>query len=469
MASDRLKKLAAIRLVLSVIAVILAGLMVYSGVMHFGNKKPGKDPTDPTVVTTAPSVPETTAETAPETIAETESETIVDTEDDALQPESQVPPNGILTRFGKPPHNPGKPVKTDTSKTEESVVDDVLITTNLSSTPTTEAHAEAPIPVDEISSGEEVIGEPEPPKEKPDIWGLLFWSSTALFVLDLAAILLISRQIEVENKRSNRPKRLVADDNVDNGRTVIDIPTAKIATVHQIGRRDYQQDSLGHAAVLNNRGILAVVADGMGGLSDGEKVSQQIVMDAISMGSQLRPGQTRGVLLKMLNTINENVNRKLGPEGLYKSGSTLVAVLACDGMFQWLSVGDSRIYLYRQGYASQLNRDHDQLQIWMEEVLAGRRNLEETLQNPDGRKLTSFIGMGKLRFVDTCHSPIPLEPGDRLVLMSDGIYNIIQEDRLAEILKRYPDVDQATAVIDRIIRETNHPHQDNYTAIVLGF
>lgn len=187
------------------------------------------------------------------------------------------------------------------------------------------------------------------------------------------------------------------------------------------------------------------------------------------MAAQLRPGQTNGVLWKMLDTINENVNRLLGPEGLYKSGSTMVAILACEGKFQWISVGDSRIYLFRQGYANQLNHDHDQLQVWMADVLSGRRNMEETLRNPDGRKLTSFIGMGQLKYVDGSRCPIPLEAGDRLVLMSDGVYNMVSEDRLAEVLKRYPDVEQASAVLDRMIREGNHPHQDNYTAIVLGF
>lgn len=288
-----------------------------------------------------------------------------------------------------------------------------------------------------------------------------------LLVADLVVVFLLNRvaaklrrQVR-SDKQKEREKLEKLEQEKKNAITV--------GRAHNIGARPSQQDSMGTTPVYQGQGILAVVADGMGGLSGGDQVSQRIVMDMLSMGAQIPMGQMDGILLQMVNRVNENVNAMLGPEGLYKSGSTLVAVLACDGMFQWLSVGDSRIYLYRQGYASQLNRDHDQLQIWMEEVLAGRRNLEETLQNPDGRKLTSFIGMGKLRFVDTCHSPIPLEPGDRLVLMSDGIYNIIQEDRLAEILKRYPDVDQATAVIDRIIRETNHPHQDNYTAIVLGF
>jgi len=147
----------------------------------------------------------------------------------------------------------------------------------------------------------------------------------------------------------------------------------------------------------------------------------------------------------------------------------MIAVLVYDGKFQWISVGDSRIYLYRQGYANQLNQDHDQLQVWMADVLSGRRTIEETLRNPDGRKLTSFLGMGQLKYVDGSRGSIALEPGDRLVLMSDGVYNIIPEDRLAEILRRNPDAEKAASVLDRMIRDSNHPHQDNYTAIILAF
>ena len=321
--------------------------------------------------------------------------------------------------------------------------------------------------------------QPLQPATGSNFWGLLFWCSACLLAADLLAITMLSRKIQEEKKRLRRLRRRHAhtDAQAQNpgqvmqpvGDTEMIATAVQVGTIHQMGRREYQQDSLGHTAVLNNRGHLAIVADGMGGLSGGEKVSQQIVMDALTLGHQLQPGQVNGALWQMVDSVNANVNRALGPSGLYKSGSTLIAVLVYDDKFQWVSVGDSRIYLYRQGYANQLNQDHDQLQVWMADVLSGRRTIEEVLHNPDGRKLTSFIGMGQLKYVDGSRSAIPLEPGDRLVLMSDGVYNIISEDRLAEVLKRYPDVEQAASVIERMIRDINHPHQDNYTAIVLGF
>ena len=73
--------------------------------------------------------------------------------------------------------------------------------------------------------------------------------------------------------------------------TVCPIPGISLGKIHDIGRRDYQQDSFGQTAVLRNTGILAVLADGMGGLSGGERVSQKIVMEALTFGSTLQANQ----------------------------------------------------------------------------------------------------------------------------------------------------------------------------------
>ena len=319
----------------------------------------------------------------------------------------------------------------------------------------------------------------DPADKGPNIWLIVLIVSSVPFVADVAAIIYLTFLIKKEQQLARRipgglrpnpgPSPIVGPsiDPISSTQVVSALP--RVATIHQIGRRNYQQDSLGHAAVLGNQGFLAVVADGMGGLSGGEKVSQKIVTDMLTMGNQLKPGQTAGILWTMVNQINENVNRMLGPDGLYKSGSTLISVLVHSNRFQWISVGDSRIYLYREGYVNQLNQDHDQLQAWMPDILEGRVSMAEAIRHPDGRKLTSFIGMGQLKYVDGSVSSIALEPGDRILLVSDGIYGIVDENRMADILKRYPDIDQAAAVIEQVIRESNSPHQDNYTAIILGF
>ena len=251
--------------------------------------------------------------------------------------------------------------------------------------------------------------------------------------------------------------------------TVCPIPGISLGKIHDIGRRDYQQDSFGQTAVLRNTGILAVLADGMGGLSGGERVSQKIVMEALTFGSTLQANQVPTALPGMVAGINRAVNQMLGPKGLYTSGSTVVSVLITGNALRWISVGDSRIYLYRDGQISQLSRDHDLLQDWMPDILEGKRSMAEALRDPNGRKLTSFIGMGELRHVDYNRTPIPLLPGDRVLLMSDGVYGTVSDAEMAAILRDCGSVQLAASHIGQRIMGAALPYQDNYTLIVLGY
>lgn len=307
----------------------------------------------------------------------------------------------------------------------------------------------------------DITDPPEKPEKPVNLWLILTIVSDGLLILDLIAIAVVQKKLK---KLRKGPDVIPTTERIP-----WHAVPPEIGKVHGIGGRDYQQDSLGHTRVLNGSGILAIVADGMGGLSNGEQVSQQIVMDGLGYGAAMTGLSEGNPLLGMVGQINTNVNRMLGPEGIYKCGSTLIAVLVAQDQFQWVSVGDSRIYLYREGYVNQLNTDHDLFQQWMPEILAGTRSYVEAARNPDGRKLTSFIGMGELKYVDYSRQPIDLRQGDRLVLVTDGVYGTVPPEQLADILKANPEVSDAAKVLERRIRDARMPHQDNYTALILGF
>lgn len=302
---------------------------------------------------------------------------------------------------------------------------------------------------------------PELPEKPVNLWLILTIVSNGLLILDLIAVAMVQKKLK---KLRKGPDVIPTTERIP-----WHAVPPEIGKVHGIGGRDYQQDSLGHTRILNGSGILAIVADGMGGLSNSEQVSQQIVMDGLGYGAAMTGLSEGNPLLGMVGQINTNVNRMLGPEGIYKCGSTLIAVLVAQDQFHWVSVGDSRIYLYREGYVNQLNTDHDLFQQWMPEILAGTRSYVEAARNPDGRKLTSFIGMGELKYVDYSRQPIDLRQGDRLVLVTDGVYGTVPPEQLADILKANPEVSDAAKVLERRIRDARMPHQDNYTALILGF
>ena len=105
-----------------------------------------------------------------------------------------------------------------------------------------------------------------------------------------------------------------------------------VGKLHNIGMRSSQQDSLGVTGYSG--GLFAVVADGMGGLSDGDKVSQKVVLTMLQDAVKLSGGKTAGMLWHMTAHANREVNHMLGAANQYKSGSTLIAVLVENGSFQ---------------------------------------------------------------------------------------------------------------------------------------
>lgn len=350
--------------------------------------------------------------------------------------------------------------------------------------PNTE-QSDSPAESSENQSGDSSDETSEGSSSEPSVMMTLFVTLLALLAADLTAVIILTWYAGQITKAANK----ALDDSVRREQTVLEstltpnahnecqpssfaaikVGPAQYGKAHNIGSRPSQQDSLGQTEVAQGEGVLAVVADGMGGLSSGDQVSQAIVRAMLGYAASLQPGQMDGVLQEMVRRVNEGVNQMLGPDGLYKSGSTLVAVLAQGCAFHWLSVGDSRIYLYRNGRMIQLNQEHTLLQEWMPDILNGKLHYEDAMKNPDRAKLTSFIGMGQLKHVDASLRPVRISQGDRVLLMSDGVFNTLSESVMEQILSSYPDAQQAAKQFEKSILQAKMPGQDNFTVVILGF
>ena len=243
----------------------------------------------------------------------------------------------------------------------------------------------------------------------------------------------------------------------------------EVGKLHQQGAREYQQDcfAVSDQALLPTHGLLAVVADGMGGLSDGDRVSAAAVQAALDAFAQ-RPGDEGGevTLLALAGRAVQAVNELLGPEGLRKSGSTLVLALLREGKLHFLTVGDSRVCLWRRGTLYQLNREHIYRNELALRAVNGELSLAAALGDEKGGALTSFVGMGALKGVDLPAAPLPLAPGDRVVLMSDGVYNALSREELNEALNAPPE--KAARALESAIAGKGFSDQDNYTAVILA-
>ncbi len=239
-----------------------------------------------------------------------------------------------------------------------------------------------------------------------------------------------------------------------------------VGKLHQQGDRSGQQDcfAVSPLELLNSNGVLTVVADGMGGLADGDKISQAVVSSMFESFLSYS-GQPEDLLLYLTEIANRSVNMVQGAAMVGKSGSTLVAGFIFNGHFHYLSVGDSRICLFRNGNLIQLNREHIYRHELSIEAINGRGSLQGAINHPQKGGLTSYLGMGYLKYVDIPAEPVSIQPGDTFVLMSDGVYNALSYEELSSALCL--DAEKAAEKIESMIAAKAYEHQDNYTAVIV--
>ena|GEM_PF-882444 len=244
-----------------------------------------------------------------------------------------------------------------------------------------------------------------------------------------------------------------------------------IGNLHHIGARESQQDSFGISDISNadlcaRKGILGVVADGMGGMADGAETSAIVTRTMLQYFNEAAPsGHPELDLLVMVNAANENINRFM--TGREKGGSTVVAVIIHDSKLYWVAVGDSRIYLIRNGAIMQLNREHVYSVELDEKAAAGEISWETAAGDSRREALTSYLGMKNLEKIDRSFSPMQLLDGDRILLMSDGVFGVLTDE---EILRTMPHPPQeSTMILQEMVLAKQNPHQDNLTAILFEY
>lgn len=292
------------------------------------------------------------------------------------------------------------------------------------------------------------------------------WGAALLAALALAAFATALAQGARLRKLKNRFAAQNTSKDKPDGEAAFSISVGKL---HEQGARKGQQDcfAVSDAAMMKTHGLLAVVADGMGGLADGDKVSTTAVEAALDrfmfLGADAQPKE---VLLTLAGEAVRAVNDLLGPDGFRKSGSTLVLGLIRNNCFSFLGIGDSRVCLYRDGTLTQLNREHIYENELALQAVNGERSVASALSDPKGGGLVSFLGMGRLTMVDLPAFPLELRAGDRVILMSDGVYNALAPYELTPMLAQAPE--EAASSIREAVREKNYSDQDNYTAVILG-
>lgn len=244
----------------------------------------------------------------------------------------------------------------------------------------------------------------------------------------------------------------------------------EIGNVHNQGRREEQQDSfcisdVSNQADLENKGLMAVVADGMGGLESGASVSQLVSNIFLNKYRSSTISDCKSFLYEAVMESEREVEKYIEVNHV-DGGSTLVAVMIREGQLSFISVGDSFIFLIRAGKLIKLNTEHTYGNLLRERAARGEIDPEEAEINPKRASLTSYIGIGNLRLIDRSGAPIPVMDGDILFLCSDGVYNALGDNALLEVVTG-GDFGEAAERVEQSVLMQNIPTQDNFTAVMI--
>lgn len=240
-------------------------------------------------------------------------------------------------------------------------------------------------------------------------------------------------------------------------------PDVLIGQAQTKGERKEQEDSF--ATVLTDNKIMAVLADGMGGYSQGKLASSLAVnsfVRELSRGGNIHPIEVffrNTALLCNQKVLEKSKGKKLG--------TTLVAVMIDQGYLYWVSIGDSAIVLFRDKEFINLNQKQIFQRVLEAQYLSGQITESELLKNPKKKRLTNYIGHEAFREIEISNRCLKLKQGDKIILCSDGVYNSLSELEMEEVLSQNITPTQAAEAIIGIIKRKNVSNQDNATIIIL--
>jgi serine/threonine protein phosphatase PrpC len=208
------------------------------------------------------------------------------------------------------------------------------------------------------------------------------------------------------------------------------------------------------------------VADGMGGHAAGE-VAAQLALETL----EIAMGPTTEDLVDAVKVANEAViQRSARDPNTRGMGTTLCAVAIVEvepeaaagdtELVAVVNVGDSRAYIYQGGELLQLTEDHSLVE---EMVREGRLSPEEAHAHPSRNIVTRSIGNEPNVNVDVWE--ISVRAGDRFLLCSDGLFNELDDDQIAAVLRRLEDPEEAAVELVRLANEAGG--RDNITVLVV--
>jgi len=214
----------------------------------------------------------------------------------------------------------------------------------------------------------------------------------------------------------------------------------------------------------NSVGILPnlyLVADGMGGANAGDYASRvcvELLTESVRASSVMTPV---GVMQEAITKANAGVYKRSCEEaGMEGMGTTLVAATVIDGIMYVANIGDSRLYLIKHGAIRQVTEDHSLVE---EMVINGEISREQARTHKNKNIITRALGTASQVTPDFFE--VTLREGDIVLMCTDGLTNMLEDEEILHIVNGQPDLDLA---LQQLIDEANRQGgRDNIGVVLL--
>lgn len=223
----------------------------------------------------------------------------------------------------------------------------------------------------------------------------------------------------------------------------------KTYSITDIGKRRSENQDFVYASdhPVGNLPNLLIVADGMGGHNAGDLASRYTVESMVEYIEKAVEERPIPLLSSAIHHANELVIEKARSDrALEGMGTTVVAAVEKEGYLYVANVGDSRLYLIDQEI-EQITRDHSLVE---EMIRIGELQRKDARSHPDRNVITRAVGVRtpvRIDFFD-----VKLEHGDKVLLCSDGLTNMIEDEEILQIVKRCGSPKEAA---QRLVNEAN--------------
>lgn len=252
-------------------------------------------------------------------------------------------------------------------------------------------------------------------------------------------------------------------------------PAYDIALILNQGQRDTQEDAIASRVFDAANAAYVVIADGMGGHAAGEIASDLVIqawreiLDAVLDDPNLTEGTLMDAMPLAAMQANAAVSEYCEAQHPgFNMGSTMLGVLLSGTKVFWISIGDSPLYLFREGTLTQINEDHSMAPEIDALAVQGVLSQAEAQSHPDRNQLTSVIMGAEIPKVDCPEKALELVSTDVLVLGSDGL-QYLGDDEIAAILRENSTAlsQDIAGFLEQALIDRKDPNQDNVSIAVI--